>query len=158
MKLATLLTALGIVLAGCGSSGALGVIYKEGSSRSQRVSAVDACRIEGLRKIPQVLTTEYSPEYSKPGSEQCKTTGTKTRCKRVGAVSVLGAVSAYDKNQKMRDRFMTRCLIAKGFGFIRVPQCVTAKDKNAVRKFVDRQPPRSQIPCWPADYPLDGSR
>ncbi|MET4634898.1 hypothetical protein [Kaistia defluvii] len=154
MKSATLLTAAGIVLAGCVSSNALNVIYKEGSSRSQRVSAVDACRIEGLRKIPQALTTEYSPEYSKPGAEQCRTTGTTTKCRRVGTVSVPGKVPPYDKNQKMRERFMTRCLTAKGFGFIEVPQCVMAKDKKAVRKFVDRQPPRSQIACWPADYPL----
>lgn len=155
MKSATLLTAAGIVLAGCVSSGALNVIYKEGSSRTQRTTAVDDCRIEALGKVPQRLTTDYSPEYSKPGSMQCSTIGTTTKCNRVGAVSIPGKVSAYDANQKMRDRVINRCLIAKGFGIIQVPQCATANDKKAVRKFVDRQPSRSQIACWPADHPLD---
>lgn len=106
--------AVSLFVAGCSSEPVM-VVFKPGVSLDQSVAATDECRIASFREIPQAMATQVSGGYYNPGTVQCNTIGKSTFCNRVGAVNIPASSSTYDANGALRDRYITRCLQAKGF-------------------------------------------
>ncbi|RUV92414.1 MULTISPECIES: hypothetical protein [unclassified Mesorhizobium] len=114
MRNRLLLAALAAI-AGCQSDPAA-IVYKPGVDLNSTVAAIDQCKIASFKDIPQSIATDYHPGYSNPGTVQCNTIGTVVSCNTIGAVNIPGSTTTYDVNQGLRDRYVTRCLEAKGFG------------------------------------------
>lgn len=138
------------LLAGC-VSGPVPVIHKTGSTYAERQLAVDECRIASLQAIPQAMVSQTSGGYYNPGTLQCSTIGNMTTCNRVGAVDIPSHTTTSDANQELRERYIDRCLVSKGFDVVPIPLCTSAKDSAQYRTMRDNQPPASQIKCVPND-------
>ncbi|MET3521477.1 hypothetical protein [Mesorhizobium abyssinicae] len=135
-------------IAGC-QSGPTAIIYKPGVDLSSTVAAVDQCKIASFREIPQSIATEYHPGYNNPGTVQCNTIGTIVSCNTIGAVNIPGSTSTYDVNQGLRDRYITRCLEAKGFG-VKMDGRACSTQAEANKAMADRaagQFPKCAVPA-----------
>lgn len=113
------------------------IVFKPGVSLADSVAASDQCRIASLREIPQAMATQVSGGYYNPGTVQCNTIGYSTFCNRVGSVNVPPSSTTYDANQDLRDRYITRCLQAKGFSV--TPSRPCARGSETDKALQDRQ-------------------
>lgn len=142
--------ALAALLAGC-VSGPVDVLHKTGSSLPERQLAADECRIAGLQQVPESTQIHSNPGYYNPGTLQCSSIGNYTTCNRVGAVNIPASVTTSDANQGLRNRFIQRCLAAKGYGIVQRPICRTRQESAAYQAVRNNQPPAEQIACVPND-------
>ncbi|TIS53295.1 hypothetical protein [Mesorhizobium sp.] len=101
-------------VAGC-QTGPTPIVFKPGVDLSSTLSAVDQCKIDSFKEIPQSLATDVHPGYSNPGTIQCNTFGTIITCNRIGAIDIPATTTTFDVNAALRDRYITRCLEGKGF-------------------------------------------
>ncbi|GLS39743.1 hypothetical protein GCM10010869_53400 [Mesorhizobium tianshanense] len=123
-----------VILAGC-QTGPTPIVFKPGVDLRSTVAAVDQCKIASFRDIPQSIATDYHPGYSNPGTVQCNTYGTVVSCNTIGAVNIPGSTTTYDVNQGLRDRYIVRCLEAKGFGVkFDGRACATQSEVNQAMK------------------------
>ncbi|WJI80807.1 MULTISPECIES: hypothetical protein [unclassified Mesorhizobium] len=127
MRKRYLLAALAIT--GCQSAPAY-IVYKPGVDLNTTQAAKDQCKIDSFKEIPQSLATDVNPGYSNPGTIQCNTYGTMTTCNRVGAVNIPASSTTYDVNDGLRDRYITRCLEAKGFGVKLARSCASKAEED----------------------------
>lgn len=118
-----------LLLTGC-QAGPTYVVFKPGVSLDQTSAAIDQCRIQSLREIPQALATDVSGGVYSPGSLQCTTYGNSTSCNRVGAIDIPASSSTYDVNQDLRDRYVKRCVEAKGFSITPSRACLGDSEKR----------------------------
>lgn len=129
-------------LAAC-QTGPVSVLYKEGSTRSERQDAYDQCFIAALKEVPQNMVTEVTGGYSYPGTVTCNDKGV---CAEIGGYTTPIESYSYDTNEKLRDRLIDRCLANKGYTGVTVPYCQTKEERAAYRMQV-AQPPISQLTC-----------
>ncbi|MER8938734.1 hypothetical protein NKH82_04405 [Mesorhizobium sp. M0915] len=101
-------------LSGC-QTGPVPIVFKPGVDVGSTVAAMDQCKINSFREIPQSLATDVNPGYNNPGTIQCNTYGTMTTCNRVGAINIPASSTTYDVNGELRDRYIQRCLQGQGF-------------------------------------------
>ena len=141
IALTTLLT-----LAGC-QAGPLDVLYKEGSTRSERQLAYDQCFISALKEVPQNMVTEVSGGDWIPGVVRCNTdSNNNTTCGEIGGYTTPIDSYSYDTNKKLRDRVIDRCLADKGFSTIVRPVCKT-REERATYAMLPNQPNAANIAC-----------
>ncbi|WP_174802659.1 hypothetical protein [Martelella limonii] len=139
-KFPALAVLLGLVAC---QTGPVSVLYKEGSTRSERQQAYDQCFIAALREVPQNMVTDVSGGYSVPGTIACSDNGI---CTEVGGYTTPIESYSYDTNEKLRDRVVDRCLQEKGFEAVQVPYCQT-KEERAAYSLQMAQPPLSEFAC-----------
>jgi hypothetical protein len=141
------------VLAGC-QTGPQFTAFKPGTVHADRQAAFDQCKIVSLREIPQNMSTSVSPGYYSPGTISCSSYGTTTTCNRVGEVNIPATSSTYDNNQGLRDRFLMRCMEAKGYSMVPgLRVCKSGAEKNAA--IYEPQPASvDQLQCS-SGIPLD---
>lgn len=138
------LTALA-VLVSC-QTGPVDVLYKEGSTRTERQTAYDQCFIQSLKDVPQNMVTEVTGGYSVPGVVTCDTDGGNTVCGEVGGYTTPVESYSYDTNEKLRARLVSRCLADKGYGMIERPLCKT-REERAAFAMLSAQPNAADIAC-----------
>jgi hypothetical protein len=63
------LLASAVMIAGC-QTAPTPIIFKPGVDLNQTVAAVDQCKIDSFKEIPQSMATDIDPGYSSPGTEQ----------------------------------------------------------------------------------------
>lgn len=102
------------------------LVFKPGASNAQIVAAYDQCAIASLKEIPQTMTTQTTGGFYAPGYLQCSTIGSMTTCNRVGQFSTPARTRSYDVNEELRERYIKRCLAAKGYQAYEAPACVGA--------------------------------
>ncbi|TCT43061.1 hypothetical protein [Martelella mediterranea] len=136
---------MGLALVAC-QTGPLNVLYKEGSTRSQRQEAYDQCVIKALKEVPQNMVTEVSGGYSMPGYVDCDTDGNQTYCTEVGGYTTPITSQSYDTNRNLRSRVINRCLEDKGYAAIQRPVC-DSKTERASYAMLTRQPNAADITC-----------
>ncbi|PRX04324.1 UNVERIFIED_ORG: hypothetical protein BCL66_11926 [Martelella mediterranea] len=132
-------------LTGC-QTGPIDVLYKEGSTRAERQEAYDQCFIQALKEVPQNMVTEVSGGYSVPGFIDCNTDGDRTYCGEVGGYTTPVTSYSYDTNERLRNRFINRCLVDKGFTTIERPICETREERTAYA-LLPEQPNAARIAC-----------
>jgi len=127
--------------------------YKPGTTQSVRQVAFDQCKIESLREIPQNMAMTYSPGYYNPGTLSCSTYGNYTSCNRIGEVNIPGSVGSYDANDSLRNRYLMRCMEAKGYRMIKgVPLC---KSEALRRAALNEPQPADPSGICASGVPLD---
>nr|WP_272210561.1 hypothetical protein [Marinicella sp. W31]MDC2876458.1 hypothetical protein [Marinicella sp. W31] len=134
-----------VALTGC-QTGPIDLLYKEGSTRSERQLAYDQCFIQALKEVPQNMVTEVSGGYSVPGFIDCNTDGDRTYCGEVGGYTTPVSSVSYDTNERLRNRIVNRCLAEKGFSTIERPICESREQRNAYA-LLPAQPNAAQIAC-----------
>jgi len=142
-----------LVVASC-QTGPVLMSYKAGTTFPQRQADYDQCKIAALNMVPSAPATDYKPGYYNPGVVQCSTIGNYTSCNRVGAVSIPGSVTTYDRNQNLRDREIARCMASKGYQFLDRPIC--SSDEERRRASYDPQPPSASSVKCSGGVSLDG--
>lgn len=120
-----------MMLSGCST---VTLLWKPGTSVTQKQYDYDECTIEAIRKVPVNQVTNYTPGYYSPGTTQCRRVGDKVACYQVGEVNIPGNISTYDKNQALRTRVLDRCLAAKGYQQKQVPVCTNSQQKAEADK------------------------
>ena len=128
-------------LASCSST--VNLVHKTGSSLAQRQNAVDLCKIASFREIPIAMTTESFGGIYNPGYVVCD----QGFCGRVGGMYVPPTIRSYDANQKLRSRYIERCLASKGYDILTVPRCVSGTDRRQYEAGRNRQPSAGRITC-----------
>lgn len=123
------------VVAGCQTSAP--IIFKPGVDLNSTVAAVDQCKIDSFKEIPQSLATDVNPGYNNPGTLQCNTYGTVVTCNRIGAVNIPASSTTYDVNGELRDRYVVRCLQSKGFT-VKMDGHSCATDAETKKALADR--------------------
>lgn len=101
------------------------------------VAAIDECKIQSFKEIPQTIGTDVNPGYNNPGTLQCSTASHATSCYRVGAVNIPATTTTYDVNQELRDRYVTRCLEVSGFK-VKLDGRICATQAETEKALVDR--------------------
>lgn len=101
-------------VAGCQTS-SHAIIFKPGVNMPATVAAVDQCKIASFKEIPQSMATHVDPGVHTEGTMYCHTIGQLTTCNEIGGVNIPASSTTYDVNQDIRDRYVVRCLQAKGF-------------------------------------------
>jgi len=129
------------------TQGPASILHKTGSSVEQRISASDQCTIASYREIPQVMVSETTPGYSSPATTTCNTTDGNTTCETVDGLDVGPSITTFDENRDLRQRYVDRCLISKGYQRIVKPICKTTAESAAARVAEQNQPPADQIQC-----------
>ncbi|WP_180901182.1 hypothetical protein [Martelella soudanensis] len=127
-------------------TGPVSVLYKEGSTRTERQEAYDQCFIAALKDVPQNMVTEVTGGYSYPGYVSCNSDGDTTVCGEVGGYTTPVESYSYDTNEKLRKRLINRCLSDKGFSGVEIPYCQT-KEERAAYQMQTTQPPLSELTC-----------
>lgn len=123
--------AFSVLLAACqGAGGPMLSSYKPGSTYESRQADYDACKIASFREIPQTMTTEVSGGYYDPGRVQCSTIAGITNCRRSGGIDIPARANTYDQNEGLRDRYIKRCMQAKGYALLERPVCTSEADRR----------------------------
>ena len=142
--------ALVLVLAGCASLyGPIFVVHKTGSTAAQRQQALDECKIESFKSIPQAFVTDVTPGMRTPGHLECRDTANHSDCFYVDGVEFPPTVTTRDANEDLRSRYVGRCLVSKGFEQISKPICDAKQDIDLYRANADNQPEANMIKCVP---------
>ncbi|RWN94736.1 hypothetical protein [Mesorhizobium sp.] len=138
------------VIAGC-QTGPAPIIFKPGVDLNSTVVALDQCKIDSFKEIPQSLATDVRPGYNNPGTIQCNTYGTMVTCNRIGAVNIPASSTTYDVNGELRDRYIVRCLQSNGFTVkMDGRACVTeAETKKALADRAAGQFPQCAVKAGP---------
>lgn len=144
MRKLTVLAA--VVLGACVATGPVSVVYKPGSTATQRSSALLECETQALAKVPRAIATGMTPRYTTPSNVQCYGTGYSVSCYNYGGQTYGGDVYSYDANQDLRDRVTLQCLQQKGYQVISLPQCNAEQAKRAVSS-ASKQPTYDKIEC-----------
>jgi len=147
---------LTLVLAGCVAAPPKEIllVHKTGSQQAERILAHDKCKMASFTKIPQTQGVVTQGGYSNPGTVRCTTTFGVTTCNTIGAVNIPATASSYDVNKNLRDRFITRCLMEKGFSVIPLKKtCRSADERAAAMRDRDSQRPANQITCYDSTIP-----
>ncbi|MER9175281.1 hypothetical protein NKH72_17020 [Mesorhizobium sp. M0955] len=118
-----------LLLTGC-QTGPQPSAFKPGSTAPQRQLDYDQCKISSLREIPQAMATQINPGVHTPGTVTCNTYGTSTYCNEMGGLNIPASSSTYDANQGLRDRFIARCMVEKGYSIVDRPACPTAEARQ----------------------------
>ena len=132
-----------LLLAGC-QTGPVPAAFKPGTDASQRQADYDQCKIASLREIPQAMATQVSGGIYTPGSVQCRTIGTITSCSQSGGVNIPPTATTYDANHGLRDRFINRCMMQKGYSILSRPACSSESERLKAAT--------TPQPANPADY------
>jgi hypothetical protein len=132
-----------LLLAGC-QTGPLPSAFKPGTNASERQVDYDQCKIASLQPIPQAMATQVSGGVHTPGSVQCRTIGTITSCSESGGLNIPATATTYDANQGLRDRFINRCMMQKGYSILARPACGTESERLKAAT--------TPQPANPADY------
>jgi hypothetical protein len=117
------------VVAGC-QTGPVPSAFKPGSTWSQRQADYDQCKMASFKEIPQAMATQIDPGVYTPGSVQCTTIGSSTSCSQVGGLNIPATATTYDANGGLRDRYVARCMQAKGYSILQLPICPTAEARQ----------------------------
>ncbi|MGH6760087.1 MAG: hypothetical protein ACRECW_00665 [Phyllobacterium sp.] len=144
MKLLSMMLAT-VFLASCSST--VNLVHKTGSTLDQRQNAVDQCKIASFRDIPVAMTTESFGGMYDPGYVVCGNRGDRRFCRRAGGIYVPPTVRSYDANQKLRSRYIKRCLASGGYDILTVPRCTSTADRQQYETRRNRQPPTTRITC-----------
>jgi hypothetical protein len=131
----------------CVATGPVPVVYKPGSTGSQRLVALTNCETEALARVPRAMATEMTPRYTTPSNVQCYDYGYTVSCQQYGGQTFGGDVYSYDANQELRDRVTAQCLAQKGYQVIELPQCSSEQAKRAISSANTKQPTSDQIEC-----------
>ncbi|WP_155256380.1 hypothetical protein [Mesorhizobium loti] len=132
-----------LLLAGC-QTGPVPAAFKPGTNASQRQADYDQCKIASLREIPQAMATQVSGGVYTPGSVQCRTIGTITSCSESGGLNIPATATTYDANHGLRDRFINRCMMQKGYSILSRPACSSESERLKAATMPQ--------PANPADY------
>ena len=142
--------ALVLVLAGCASLyGPIFVVHKTGSTAAQRQQALDECKIESFKSIPQAFVTDVTPGMRTPGHLECRDTANHSDCFFVDGMDFPPTVTTRDANEDLRNRYVARCLGSKGYEMISKPICDAQQDIDLYRSNADNQPDANKIKCVP---------
>lgn len=151
MRFWTFAIAAAVTLVGCQTIQPVRYLHKPGGvSVAEKQLAVDECRIASFREIPQTMATQVTPGYSTPGSLQCHTIGGTTNCYNIGGVNVPPTATTYDVNAELRDRYLDRCLQAKGFSISLIPVCGTQDQASSAKAAIAR----GEVPACAVGKPL----
>lgn len=128
----------GIVVAGCAANGFVpggpaSTIWKEGTTRAQRVADYADCKLEAIREVPTAVGVGSTPGFSSPGSVMCNGLGNIVTCNTVGGYNNPGSVYSYDASARTRQQYVSACLIKKGYvrkqtTFCQDPNDMTTED------------------------------
>jgi hypothetical protein len=117
------------VVAGC-QTGPMPSAFKPGSTFSQRQFDYDQCKIASLKEIPQAMATQINPGVHTPGTVTCNTIGSSTYCNEMGGLNIPATASTYDVNEGLRGRYISSCMMRKGYSIIVRPACASAEARQ----------------------------
>lgn len=139
-----------LILTGCASLyGPIFIVHKTGSTMAQRQQALDECKIESFQSIPQAFVTDVTPGMRTPGHMECHDAANHTDCFYVEGTEFPPTVTTRDANEDLRERYVGRCLLTKGYQMISKPICDAKQDIDLYRANADNQPDTNMIKCVP---------
>lgn len=98
-------------------------LYKSNADVARADSDDYTCELEAAKAVPASMRVGTTPTYTTPSHTNCYRVGNSVQCTTTGGQTYGGDTYSYDANNNLRKEYYARCMAAKGWSAVSLPNC-----------------------------------